>query len=188
MICQILVGFKIKNFKEILFNLFKLINNLETNDTIANLAGPSVVPALFEDQPTVMPNDEPAEKIPCLEQDKNDSSTSLEENKENKDVESENAEPADTAPTAVVEKQVRTRRRRKLIIDEIKEIDSGTMKNQLSDTSAILGQLELAPPTRRLMQLKETSSIDKMFSSTSRPLHCKLLLKVNIRIDFYCLI
>ncbi len=144
------------------------------------MAGPTVVPALFEDQPTVMPNDEPAEKIARLEQDKNDSSTSLEENKENKNVENENTAPADSVPAAVFEKQVRTRRRRKLIIDEIKEIDSGTMKNQLSDTSAILGQLELAPPTRRLMQLKETSSIEKMFFSTSRPLHCKLLLKVNL--------
>lgn len=155
--------------------------DIETNDTIANLAGPTVVPALFEDQPTVMPNDEPAEKIARLEQDKNDSSTSLEENKENKNVENENTAPADSVPAAVFEKQVRTRRRRKLIIDEIKEIDSGTMKNQLSDTSAILGQLELAPPTRRLMQLKETSSIEKMFFSTSRPLHCKLLLKLYTR-------
>jgi cohesin complex subunit SCC1 len=52
------------------------------------------------------------------------------------------------------------------------------MKTQLSDTSNILGQLELAPPTRRLMQLKETSGVDKMFSLTSRPLHNKALLKV----------
>lgn len=155
--------------------------DIETNDTITNLAGPAVVPALFEDQPTVMPSDEPAEKIPHLEQDKNDSSTSLEENKENKDIENENIKPTESVPAAVVEKQVRTRRRRKLIIDEIKEIDSGTMKNQLSDTSAILGQLELAPPTRRLMQLKETSSIEKMFSTTSRPLHCKILLKLYTR-------
>lgn len=147
--------------------------DVEGNDTITNLAGPSVVPALFEEQPTVMPNDEPAEKIPRLDQDKNDSSTSLEENKENKD------ELAENVP-APAEKQVRARRRRKLIIDEIKEIDSTTMKNQLSDTSVILGQLELAPPTRRLMQLKENSSIDKMFSTTSRPLHSKILLKVII--------
>lgn len=123
-----------------------------------------------------MVNDEPVEIIQRLEPDKNDSSTSLEENKENKDVENEQLE--ELAPAAVVEKQVRARRRRKIIIDEIKEIDSGTMKNQLSDTSVILGQLELAPPTRRLMQLKETSSVDKMFSTTSRPLHSKVLLKV----------
>lgn len=155
--------------------------DMETNDTITNLAGPPVVPALFEEQPTVMPMDEPAEKIPRLEQDKNDSATSLEENKENKDVEGSvqngDAESAPVAPAA--EKQVRARRRRKLIIDEIKEIDSTTMKNQLSDTSSILGQLELAPPTRRLMQLKENSSIDKMFSVTSRPLHSRILLKVT---------
>ena len=79
----------------------------------------------------------------------------------------------------VVEKQVRTRRKKKLIIDEVKEIDSATMKAQLSDTSGILGTLELAPPTRKLMQWKESGTVDKLFSSTSRPLHSKVLLKVR---------
>ena len=79
----------------------------------------------------------------------------------------------------VVEKQVRTRRRKKLIIDDIKEIDSSTMKSQLSDTSGILGTLELAPPTRKLMQLKESGGVDKLFSLTSRPLHCRFLQKVT---------
>ena len=78
-----------------------------------------------------------------------------------------------------IEKQIRSKRRRKLLIDEVKEIDSNTMKNQLSDTSGIVSQLELAPPTRRLMHLKETSSVEKMFSSTSRPLHSKSLHKVK---------
>ena len=80
----------------------------------------------------------------------------------------------------VVEKQVRTRRKKKLIIDEVKEIDSATMKAQLSDTSGILGTLELAPPTRKLMQWKESGTVDRLFSSTSRPLHSKVLLKVSV--------
>jgi cohesin complex subunit SCC1 len=81
----------------------------------------------------------------------------------------------------VVEKQAKTRRRRKLLIDDVKEIDSSTMKAQLSDTSGILGTLELAPPTRKLMQLKETGGVEKLFAMTSRPLNCKALQKVNYK-------
>jgi len=80
------------------------------------------------------------------------------------------------------EKQIRTRRRRnKLIIDDIKEIDSATMKSQLNDTSSILGTLELAPPTRKLMQLKETGGVDRLFAMTCRPLHSKLLNKFYVQ-------
>lgn len=77
-----------------------------------------------------------------------------------------------------VEKQIRTRRRRKLIIDDVKEIDSTTMKTQLSDTTSILGTLELAPPTRKLMLLKETGGVDKLFSMTGRPIHSRVIAKV----------
>lgn len=55
------------------------------------------------------------------------------------------------------------------------------MKAQLSDTSSILGTLELAPPTRKLMQWKETGGVDKLFFMTSRPLHCKALSKLYTR-------
>ncbi len=80
------------------------------------------------------------------------------------------------------EKQIRSRRRRnKLIIDDIKEIDSAAMKSQLNDTSSILGTLELAPPTRKLMQLKETGGVDRLFAMTCRPLHSKLLSKFYVQ-------
>jgi hypothetical protein len=55
------------------------------------------------------------------------------------------------------------------------------MKAQLSDTSSILGTLELAPPTRKLMELKETGGVDKLFFMTSRPLHSKQLSKLYTR-------
>ncbi len=122
----------------------------------------SAVPKLFDDQ-TVLPSDE----ITATDE-ANTTPTGAFEPGE-----------IELAPAVVSEKQTKAKRRiRKLIIDDVKEIDSVSMKTQLSDTSNILGQLELAPPTRRLMQLKETSGVDKMFSLTSRPLHSKALLKV----------
>lgn len=67
------------------------------------------------------------------------------------------------------------------MIDEIKEIDSATMKAQLSDTTSILGTLELAPPTRKLMHLKEIGGVDKLFAMTARPIHNKLIAKLYTR-------
>jgi cohesin complex subunit SCC1 len=55
------------------------------------------------------------------------------------------------------------------------------MKLQLSDTSGIQGSLELAPPTRRLMTIKENGVVDKLFSLTNRPMNCKVLQKLYTR-------
>lgn len=72
------------------------------------------------------------------------------------------------------------RRKRKLVIDELKEIDSGAMKTQLSDTTDIVGVLELAPPTRRLMHLKETGGIEKLFAVGATSIFSKTLQQVSI--------
>ena len=70
------------------------------------------------------------------------------------------------------------KRKRKLVIDEVKEIDSASMKTQLSDTTDIVGVLELAPPTRRLMHLKETGGIEKLFSLSATSIFSKTLQQV----------
>jgi cohesin complex subunit SCC1 len=71
------------------------------------------------------------------------------------------------------------KRKRKLVIDELKEIDSSSMKTQLSDTTDIVGVLELAPPTRRLMHLKETGGIEKLFSLSATSIFSKTLQQVK---------
>jgi hypothetical protein len=71
------------------------------------------------------------------------------------------------------------KRKRKLVIDEVKEIDSTSMKTQLSDTTDIVGVLELAPPTRRLMHLKETGGIEKLFSAGATSMFSKTLQQVR---------
>ncbi|CAF1549326.1 unnamed protein product, partial [Adineta steineri] len=73
------------------------------------------------------------------------------------------------------------KRKRKLIVDEVKEIDSGAMKTQLSDTTDIVGVLELAPPTRRLMHLKETGGIEKLFSLSATSMYSKTLQQLITR-------
>lgn len=55
-------------------------------------------------------------------------------------------------------------RKRKLIIDEVKNISGEEMKSQLSDTSDIVTTLDLAPPTKRLMHWKETGGVEKLLS------------------------
>ncbi|KRT86530.1 hypothetical protein AMK59_1363 [Oryctes borbonicus] len=69
----------------------------------------------------------------------------------------------------------KTKRKRKLIVDEIKNISGEEMKNQLSDTSDIITTLDLAPPTKRLMHWKETGGVEKLFALPARPIPARAL-------------
>lgn len=70
----------------------------------------------------------------------------------------------------------KAKRKRKLIIDEIKNISGEEMKAQLADTSDILTTLDLAPPTKRLMYWKETGGVEKLFALPSRTIPARVLL------------
>jgi hypothetical protein len=78
----------------------------------------------------------------------------------------------------------KTKRKRKLIVDEIKNISGEEMKAQLSDTSDIVTTLDLAPPTKRLMHWKETGGVEKLFALPGRPIPARALSKVKIRCKF----
>lgn len=71
----------------------------------------------------------------------------------------------------------KTKRKRKLIVDEVKNISGEEMKNQLSDTSDIITTLDLAPPTKRLMHWKETGGVEKLFALPARPIPARALFK-----------
>lgn len=73
----------------------------------------------------------------------------------------------------------KTKRKRKLIVDEVKNISGEEMKNQLSDTSDIVTTLDLAPPTKRLMHWKETGGVEKLFALPARPIPARALFKVK---------
>lgn len=76
----------------------------------------------------------------------------------------------------------KTKRKRKLIVDEVKNISGEEMKNQLSNTSDIVTTLDLAPPTRRLMHWKETGGVEKLFTLPARPIPSRVLFKVTIHL------
>lgn len=75
----------------------------------------------------------------------------------------------------------KTKRKRKLIIDEVKNISGEEMKSQLADTSDIVTTLDLAPPTKRLMHWKETGGVEKLFALPARPIPSKTLSKLYQR-------
>lgn len=62
----------------------------------------------------------------------------------------------------------KAKRKRKLIVDEVKNISGEEMKAQLANTSDIVTTLDLAPPTKRVMYWKETGGVEKLFSLPSR--------------------
>ena len=72
---------------------------------------------------------------------------------------------------ALIRGTVRTKRKRKLIVDEVKAIAGEEMKAQLSDTQDIVATLDLAPPTKGLMYWKETGGVEKLFALPGKPLH-----------------
>lgn len=58
----------------------------------------------------------------------------------------------------------RQRRKRRLVVDEQKNISGDEMKANMASYSDIVQPLDLAPPTKQLMRLKETGTTEKLFS------------------------
>uniref|UniRef100_A0A8C2INQ5 Double-strand-break repair protein rad21 homolog n=1 Tax=Cyprinus carpio TaxID=7962 RepID=A0A8C2INQ5_CYPCA len=73
-------------------------------------------------------------------------------------------------PIDITVKETKAKRKRKLIVDSLKELDSKTIRAQLSDYSDIVTTLDLAPPTKKLMMWKETGGVEKLFSLPAQPL------------------
>ena len=69
----------------------------------------------------------------------------------------------------------RTKRKRKLIVDEVKAISGKEMKGQLSDTGDTVTTFDLAPPTKRLMHWKETGGVEKLFALPGRLLQSRYI-------------
>lgn len=74
----------------------------------------------------------------------------------------------------------KAKRKRKLIVDEVKNISGEEMKSQLANTSDIITTLDLAPPTKRLMYWKETGGVEKLFALPSRDIPARSLFAVRI--------
>jgi cohesin complex subunit SCC1 len=72
-------------------------------------------------------------------------------------------EPLEVA-SVTTERAPRTRKRRKLLVDEIKNISGDEMKANMATYGDILQQPDLAPPTKKLMHLREHGVTEKLFS------------------------
>ncbi|XP_041738885.1 double-strand-break repair protein rad21 homolog A [Coregonus clupeaformis] len=84
-------------------------------------------------------------------------------------------------PIDITVKETKAKRKRKLIVDNLKELDSKTIRAQLSDYSDIVTTLDLAPPTKKLMMWKETGGVEKLFTLPAQPLWNSRLLKTFTR-------
>lgn len=72
----------------------------------------------------------------------------------------------------------RRKRRRRLgiIVDEVKTLSGEEIKAQLSDTKDIVTALDLAPPSKQLMEVKRSTNVDKLFAQPE----CHILSKVLV--------
>lgn len=93
----------------------------------------------------------------------------------------ENFALAPVDSTAIKSGWPRTKRKRKLIVDEVKNISGEEMKAQLSDTSDIVTTLDLAPPSKRIMHWRETGGVEKLFALPGRSINAMTLAKMYVR-------
>ncbi|NXI40510.1 RD21L protein, partial [Galbula dea] len=81
-------------------------------------------------------------------------------------------EPVDD--TAVTQRK-ESKRKRKLLVDVVKELSCHTIYNQLNNCTDILTTLDLAPPTKKTMLWKKSGGVDTLLSQPAQPVfHTKL--------------
>eukprot|EP00062_Callorhinchus_milii_P025948 gi/632987506/ref/XP_007882596.1/ PREDICTED: double-strand-break repair protein rad21 homolog isoform X1 [Callorhinchus milii] len=83
--------------------------------------------------------------------------------------------------TTVSSGKKRGKRRRNLTVDCVKELDSKTIREWISDFSDIITTIDLAPPTKRLMIWKESGGVEKLQSEPAQYLISCRLLKLFTR-------
>ncbi|GIY71662.1 hypothetical protein CDAR_259622 [Caerostris darwini] len=137
--------------------------------------GPDPASDPIQDMPPPPPPEEmpppPVPHVPAL-----DHTTLI-----NNDAESFALAPLDATIVHGAERTVKAKRKRKLVVDEIKSISGEEMKAQLSDTTDIVATLDLAPPTKRLMHWKETGGVEKLFSLPGHRILSKTLTRAYLR-------
>ncbi|KAK7084536.1 Double-strand-break repair protein rad21 [Halocaridina rubra] len=123
----------------------------------------------------------PAENAEAPPQDANDEALGGHEQTTLLQNEEESFALAPVDASAIKSGWPRAKRKRKLIVDEVKNISGEEMKAQLSDTTDIVTTLDLAPPTKRLMHWKETGGVEKLFALPGRPIYARPLAKIYQR-------
>ncbi|KFP86770.1 Double-strand-break repair protein rad21-like 1, partial [Apaloderma vittatum] len=81
-------------------------------------------------------------------------------------------EPLDDS---VVNQVKKNKRKRKLLVDAVKEISSNAIYNQLNNCTDILATLDLAPPTKKTMMWKKLGGVRSLLSHAAQPVvHAEL--------------
>ncbi|KAJ6655891.1 hypothetical protein lerEdw1_004661 [Lerista edwardsae] len=70
----------------------------------------------------------------------------------------------------VLMRKQRGKRKRKLLVDAVKELSRATIQKQLLSYEDTITTLDIAPPTRKLMILQELGCVDKLFNRPTLPL------------------
>ncbi|XP_066480835.1 double-strand-break repair protein rad21-like protein 1 [Tiliqua scincoides] len=76
----------------------------------------------------------------------------------------------DPIDDSVLIRKQRGKRKRKLLVDAMKELNRATMQKQLLNYEDTMTTLDIAPPTRKLMILQELGGVDKLFNRPTMPL------------------
>ncbi|KAL1020977.1 hypothetical protein UPYG_G00007120 [Umbra pygmaea] len=89
-------------------------------------------------------------------------------------------EPVAATPTSESKK---VKRRRRLLVDQSKELSNQTIRTQLADYLDLTAPMDVAPPTRQLMQWKESGGMEYLFSHLCSPVihpHLQRLYSRNV--------
>ncbi|NXT83245.1 RD21L protein, partial [Zapornia atra] len=68
-----------------------------------------------------------------------------------------------------VNQRKNNKRKRKLLVDVVKELSCKTIYNQLHNCADILTTLDLAPPTKKTMMWKKSGGVDELLSHATEP-------------------
>lgn len=74
----------------------------------------------------------------------------------------------------------KTGKKRKQILDEETQLSGASFKSQLLNTSDIVKGLDLAPPTKQVMEYTSTIDSDTLFGFPGRPHSSQQLLNVSV--------
>ncbi|KAM3872083.1 double-strand-break repair protein rad21-like protein 1 [Diretmus argenteus] len=77
-------------------------------------------------------------------------------------------EPVDVTPT--LDKKKTGKRRRRLVVDQVKELSDETIREQMADYSDLVVPLHMTAPTRQIMQWRETGLAELFQQLGSTPL------------------
>lgn len=151
-----------------------------TSANVADNRGPSRIENPLVPLPPLSPAEQrPSDDIESFNpiNDMNLADQMQDQNQDNAELNNQEEESFALAPVdaTALKGVTKAKRKRKLIVDEVKNISGEEMKSQLANTSDIVTTLDLAPPTKRLMYWKETGGVEKLFALPSRDIPARTL-------------